>query len=102
MGTANEEIVDVLLSQGLILSALKFGALMGLSDTLNPGKFLETAKDLNDPLIYYEVFKYFEERNMRLRGNPNFRSDEMCEAYVKHFMGLFQNKTVLASTSAKN
>ena len=96
LGTANEEIVDVLLSQGLILSALKFGILMGLGDTLNPGKFLETAKDLNDSFIYYEVFKYFEERNMRLRGNPNFRSDEMCEAYVRHFMSLFQNKTVLS------
>ena len=93
LGTANEEIVDVLLSQGLILSALRFGIQMGLSDELNPGKFLETAKDLNDPLIYHEVFKFFEERNLRLRGNPNFRVDENCESYVKHFMNLFHNKS---------
>jgi len=89
LGTANEEIVDVLLSQGLVLSALRFSIQMGLSDTLIPGKFLETAKDLNDPLIYHEVFKFFEERNVRLRGNPNFRVDENCESYVKHFMNLF-------------
>lgn len=92
LGTANEEIVDVLLSQGLVLSALRFGIQMGLSDSLIPGKFLETAKDLNDSLIYHEVFKFFEERNVRLRGNPNFKVDENCESYVKHFMTLFLNK----------
>lgn len=90
LGTANEEIVDVLLSKGLILSALRFSIEMGLSDQLNPAKFLETAKDINDPLIYYEVFKFFEQRNIMLRGNPSFRKDEQCEVYVQHFINLFK------------
>jgi hypothetical protein len=89
LGTANEEIVDVLLSKGLVLSAIRFSAQNGIQDELNAGKFLETAKDLNDSFIYHEVFKYFEERNIRLRGNPNFRKEENCEAYVQYFMELF-------------
>lgn len=93
LGTANEEIIDVLLSNGLVLSALRFGIQMGLRDELSPGKFLETAKELDDKLIYHEVYKFFEERNLRLRGNPNFRKDENCEMYVQHFMNLFNNKS---------
>lgn len=76
------------------MSALRFAIQLGLADELNAAKFLETAKDLSDPLIYYEVFKFFEERNIRLRGNPNFRKDELCETYVEHFMSLFKNALV--------
>lgn len=93
LNTANEEIVDVLLSKGLILSALRFANEKSFADNLNPAKFLETAKDQNDPFVYYEVFKFFEERNLRLRNNPSFRKDENCEAYVQHFMSLFKNAT---------
>ncbi len=92
LGTANEEICDVLLSKGLILSALRFATQMSLDETLMPGKFLETAKELNDPHIYYEVFKFFEERNMRLRNTLSFKSDENCDVYVKHFESLFNSK----------
>ena len=89
LGTANEEIVDVMLSKGLVLSALRFSVQNGLQYELNAGKFLETAKHLNDAFIYHEVFKYFEDRNVRLRGNPNFRKEENCEAYVQHFIELY-------------
>jgi hypothetical protein len=92
LGTANEEIVDVLLSNSLVLSALRFSIQIGIVDQLNPSKFLEQAKSLDDSLIYHEVFKFFEERNIRLRGNPNFTPEENCEIYVKHFMNLFQFK----------
>ena len=40
LGTANEEICDVLLSKGLVLSALRFSIQMGFSDHLMPGKDL--------------------------------------------------------------
>ena len=92
LGTANEEIVDVLLLNGLVLSALRFSIQIGIAEQLNPAKFLEQAKSLNDSSIYHEVFKFFEDRNIRLRGNPNFTVDENCEIYVKHFMNLFQIK----------
>lgn len=93
LGTANEEIIDVLLSNNLVLSALRFGIQIGLESTLMPGKFLETAKELDDPLVYFETFKFFEERNRKLRGTPNFNQEENCEAYVQHFFNLFNNNT---------
>lgn len=92
LGTANEEICDVLLSKGLILSALRFSIQMGLEDGLMPGKFLQTAKELDDSLIYYEVYKFFEERNVRLRGTTAFSSEDNCDHYVQHFVSLFQAK----------
>ena len=93
LGTANEEICDVLLSKGLVLSALRFSIQMGFSDHLVPGKFLETAKDLNDALIYFEVFKFFEDRNIRLRGTPAFKTEENCDIFVKHYNEIFNSKT---------
>jgi hypothetical protein len=99
LGTANEEICDVLLSKGLILSALRFAIQMGLDESLMPGKFLETAKDLNDPQIYYEVFKFFEERNLRLRNTRAFKSDDNCDIYVRHFSSLFQPKMASVLTA---
>ncbi len=99
LGTANEEICDVLLSKGLILSALRFAIQMGLDESLMPGKFLETAKDLNDPQIYYEVFKFFEERNLRLRNTRAFKSDDNCGIYVRHFSSLFQPKMASVLTA---
>ena len=92
LGTGNEEIIEVLLTKGLVLSALRFAQSVGLSDTLTPRRTLEVAKDLKDPLIFYTVFKYFEERNLRLRGNPSFLLNENCEIYIKYFGELFNNK----------
>lgn len=100
LGTANEEIVDVLLSKGLVLSALRFSIQNGIQDQLNAGKFLQSALDLNDSFIYHEVFKHFEERNMRLRGNPNFRKEENCEPYVQYFMELYQANNKPGTTVA--
>ena len=97
LGTGNEEIIEVLLSKGLVLSALRFAQSHGLSDSLTPRRALEIAKDLNDPLIFYTVFKYFEERNMRLRANPAFRIEENCEAYIKHFTELFRSNSIATS-----
>ena len=71
---------------------MRFAIQMGLADQLNAAKFLETAKDLNDPLIFYEVFKFFEERNVRLRGTPNFRKDELCDVYVQYFLSLYKRR----------
>lgn len=96
LGTANEEICDVLLSKSLILSALRFAIQMGLEDSLMAAKFLETAKDSGDPLIYFEVYKFFEERNIRLTGTPAFKSEENCDTYVKHFVNLYQTRSSLS------
>jgi hypothetical protein len=99
LGTGNEEIIEVLLSKGLVLSALRFAQSVGLSDSLTPRRVLDVTKDLNDSLIFYTVFKYFEERNMRLRGNPTFRAEENCENYVKYFTELFQNNNSISMST---
>lgn len=93
LGTPNDEICDVLLSEGLVLSALRFGIQRGMGDALSAGKFLEAAMHLNDDFVFYDVFKYFEERNSRLRNSPLFRADEHCEIYLRHFNNLFQVKS---------
>ena len=102
LGTANEEICDVLLSKGLILSALRFAVQMGLGDELMAAKFLETAKELDDSIIFHEVFKFFEERNVRLRGTPAFKSDENCDIYLRHFASLFHNSNRQTVSPGKN
>lgn len=94
LGTANEEIIDVLLSNNLVLPALRFAIQIKSDDQLVPGKFLETAKSINDPAIYYETFKFFEERNIKLKGTPNFRKDENCDFYVDYFNKLFDPKAI--------
>jgi hypothetical protein len=52
-------------------------------------KFLDAAMKVEDKHIFYSVFKFFEERNLRLRGTFAFDPTEMCEAYVQHFHSLF-------------
>uniref|UniRef100_L7M3J6 Uncharacterized protein n=1 Tax=Rhipicephalus pulchellus TaxID=72859 RepID=L7M3J6_RHIPC len=89
LGTANEEIVEVLLSQKRVLSAIRFVQNLGTSDSISARKFLEAAKTSEDPAIFYAVFKFFEHRNENLRGVPEFAKGEHCEQYVKHFETLF-------------
>ena len=98
LGTGNEEIFEVLLSKGLVLSAIRFAQTVGLTDTLTPRRTLEAAKDLKDPLIFYTVFKYFEERNLRLRGNSSFLPQENCELYIKYFTDLFNSSSTHLKT----
>jgi hypothetical protein len=90
LGTANEEIVDVLLSNSLVISAIRFAIQVGIGDQLNAGKFLETAMQLGDNHIYYEIYKFFENRNFRLRSDSAFRPEENCDVYVKHFENNFK------------
>lgn len=84
-----EEIVEVLLSQKKILQALSFVRSCGGVDSLSAQKYLAAAKQTGDPTIFYSVYKFFEQRNIRLRGAPEFESGEHCDAYVKYFDTLF-------------
>ena len=40
-------------------------------------------------LVFFSVFKFFEERNCRLTGAPAFPQNELCDIYVQHFMSTF-------------
>lgn len=72
LATANDEIVEVLLSQYQVTRALKFVEENGNIDHISARKFLEVAMNANDASLFYSVFKFFELRNLRLRGVPDF------------------------------
>lgn len=89
LSTATEEIIEVLLSKQHLLAALRFIRSVGAIDTISARKFLDAAKNSQDHMLFYTVFKFFEQRNLRLRGNPKFTQGEHCEPYVKHFEELY-------------
>ena len=52
-----------------------------------------------DRMLFYTVFKFFEQRNVRMRGTPKFAQGEHCEQYVRHFEDLFgQEAFAVANT----
>ncbi|XP_041484541.1 regulator of MON1-CCZ1 complex-like isoform X1 [Lytechinus variegatus] len=83
--TANEEIIEVLLSKNQILAALRFLRSVGGAENASSRKFLEAALNADDDMLFYTVFKFFEQRNLRMRGNPLFAPGEHCEKFVHVF-----------------
>lgn len=76
LSTANDEIVEVLLSKHQVLAALRFIRGIGGHDNISARKFLDAAKQTEDNMLFYTIFRFFEQRNQRLRGNPNFTPGE--------------------------
>ncbi|XP_044279950.1 regulator of MON1-CCZ1 complex isoform X3 [Varanus komodoensis] len=72
LSTANDEIVEVLLSKHQVLAALRFIRGIGGHDSISARKFLDAAKQTEDEMLFYTIFRFFEQRNQRLRGNPSF------------------------------
>lgn len=65
-------IVEVLLGQGKIIDALRLAKSLPRGDaTLSARKYLEAAIK-GDPLVFYSVYSFFQQRNVRLRGSPDF------------------------------
>lgn len=93
VSTANEQILDVLVSKNQLLLALRF--LRGLGPeavaTVPPRRFLDAAYNTQDSSLFYIVYKFFEQRNITLRKRPEFRKGEDCEKYVAHFNKLFDS-----------
>uniref|UniRef100_T1IWP7 Tyrosine--tRNA ligase n=1 Tax=Strigamia maritima TaxID=126957 RepID=T1IWP7_STRMM len=95
--TANEEIVEVLLSKQQILTALRFISGTLNAESISSRKFLEAAMNTNDSLVFYAVFKFLEQRNLRLRGSPVFVKGEHCDVYIQHFKSLFKTESSLSN-----
>jgi len=89
LGTATEEMIEIFLSEGKLVSALSLVKATGLVDSVSARKFLEAAEKTEDRMLFFNVFSFFEERNMRLRGSGNFSRGEQCDAYVKKFKEMF-------------
>ncbi|XP_063993952.1 regulator of MON1-CCZ1 complex isoform X2 [Diachasmimorpha longicaudata] len=72
LGNAHEEIIEVLLSKGHILPALRYVRSVGMIEQVSARKFLEAARAQNDPTLFHSVYKFFEQRNMRLHNTTAF------------------------------
>ena len=72
--TANEEIIEVLLSQYQLSRALRFIQNHANIESVSARKFLDIAFNSGDIPLFYSVYKFFELRNLRIRGSPSFAS----------------------------
>ncbi|XP_051878697.1 regulator of MON1-CCZ1 complex isoform X2 [Pristis pectinata] len=97
LSTANDEIVEVLLSKHQVLGALRFIRSVGSHDNISARKFLDAAKQTGDALVFYTTFRFFEQRNQRLRGSSHFTPGEHCEEHIAHFKNLFGEQALLTS-----
>uniref|UniRef100_A0AAQ5ZK87 Mic1 domain-containing protein n=1 Tax=Amphiprion ocellaris TaxID=80972 RepID=A0AAQ5ZK87_AMPOC len=95
LSTANDEIVEVLLSKQQVLGALRFIRSVGGHDNVSARKFLDAARQTGDQMLFYTVFRSFQQRNQRLRGSPAFNPGEHCEEHVVHFKQLFGEQALM-------
>uniref|UniRef100_A0A4W6FSI8 Regulator of MON1-CCZ1 n=1 Tax=Lates calcarifer TaxID=8187 RepID=A0A4W6FSI8_LATCA len=95
LSTANDEIVEVLLSKQQVLGALRFIRSVGGHDNVSARKFLDAARQTGDQMLFYTVFRSFQQRNQRLRGSPGFNPGEHCEEHVVHFKQLFGEQALM-------
>ncbi|XP_078147645.1 regulator of MON1-CCZ1 complex [Centroberyx gerrardi] len=95
LSTANDEIVEVLLSKQQVLGALRFIRSVGGHDNVSARKFLDAARQTGDHMLFYTVFRSFQQRNQRLRGSPGFNPGEHCEEHVVHFKQLFGEQALM-------
>nr|XP_039263750.1 regulator of MON1-CCZ1 complex-like [Styela clava] len=96
ISTTNDEIVDILLAKHKILEAIRFVKSVSMHDSVSARKFLEAALEADDDLLFYETFKFFEQRNHRLRGKKDFSPGEQCEKFITHYEELFEDFEIIA------
>ena len=93
LSTADSEIIDILLTRGQILTALRFIKSSDKVDTVSARQFLEAAANEDDKSLFYTVYTFFVARNMRLRRKPEFPPDEHCQPHEALFRKWFGHKT---------
>ncbi|XP_020824408.1 regulator of MON1-CCZ1 complex [Phascolarctos cinereus] len=99
LSTANDEIVEVLLSKHQVLAALRFIRGIGGHDSISARKFLDAAKQTEDNMLFYTIFRFFEQRNQRLRGSPHFTPGEHCDEHVAFFKQVFGDQALMKPTT---
>lgn len=93
LSTADSEIIDILLSRGQLLVALRYVKATDKIDSVSARQFLEAAVNEDDKMLFYTVYKFFEERNLRLRRRTEFPADEKCQTYEHLFRKWFLNSS---------
>ncbi|XP_055604775.1 regulator of MON1-CCZ1 complex isoform X2 [Uranotaenia lowii] len=91
---AHEIILEVLLEKGQVIEALRMAKeqLPNGADSLPARKYLEAAFKTNEPLIFHSVYSFFQAKNVRLRGSPDFLKHEQCGEYVQHYQNLITSQ----------
>jgi len=89
LGTATQEIIEILLARGQVISALNYVTANGGADSASARKFLEAAEATEDKMVFFNVYSFFEERNLRLRGGPGFSPGDQCEHFVRKYGDMF-------------
>lgn len=72
IGSGEEEIIEVLLSQNQVTRALHYINKYHNINSISARKFLEVAYNTNDPRIFQQVYKQLQLRNLALRGSYEF------------------------------
>ncbi|XP_023338353.1 uncharacterized protein C18orf8 [Eurytemora carolleeae] len=88
LGNGVEELLEICLAEGKVVQAINLAGSNGLGESISARKYLEASKDLH-PTTFYHVYNFFEERNLRLRGNPRFTSEDKCEPFIQQFKLMF-------------
>ncbi|MGH0133737.1 UNVERIFIED_CONTAM: hypothetical protein FKN15_025419 [Acipenser sinensis] len=100
LSMANDEIVEVLLSKQQVLGALRFIRGVGGHDNISARKFLDAARQTREEMLFYIIFRFFEQRNQRLRGSPHFTPGEHCEEHVAYFKHIFGGEALMKLTAS--
>lgn len=77
----SHKLIDILHKQ--VLLALSVVKTLSMQNNVSARKFLEVAKDTGNDILFYETFKYFENRNYTLRGSKSFLSGNIYASFIK-------------------
>ncbi|VDM93023.1 unnamed protein product [Onchocerca ochengi] len=94
LGTATEEIVEVLIARNLVVEAIRFLENSQSADKMNGLKLIESAWKENR-VIRYAVFSYFLERGSKIRNC--ITNSEQFEEFLKKFEVLFDDEEIEAA-----
>jgi hypothetical protein len=86
-----DDIIEIMFSKGEILTALRLVRSLGRENAVSARRFLEAAANESDKMIFYSVYKYFEERNLRLRNTADFPPGEQCQPFTELFKEWFSD-----------
>ncbi|CAG9533088.1 unnamed protein product [Cercopithifilaria johnstoni] len=94
LGTATEEIVEILIARSLVVEAIRFLESLQSTDKVNGLKLIESAWKENR-LIRYAVFSHFLERGSKARNC--IANSGQFEEFLKKFEVLFDNDEIEAA-----
>ncbi|XP_061390403.1 regulator of MON1-CCZ1 complex [Musca vetustissima] len=86
---AYEIAIEVLLGQGRVIDALRLAINSTEAERISARKFLEAALKTKNDITFYNVYKYFQMRNVRQHGSTDFLKSEQCYEFVQLYNTLY-------------